>query len=396
VHTVLEAQESGTISFLISRVVPGLAPGEEVATGEIYCQGTAELDAQTAMQSLDLLTVQARCQHQISAAECYQRYRSQGISHGPAFQGVEQMSVGDGEALARLRLPAIVVQTRKEGDVDCRETDGGKLRPYVLHPGMLDAALQACIGLLREPVEHQKTQERLLQTSVPFALEELLIVSEMPAQGWAWVRLRSHSTWMGTGPVPPSVFDIEVCDDAGHIALHLHGLSIRPLPTEKEASTLLLTPGWKEEAVGRQSLAEETPSSAVGTGPCVCSLTPVAAPLVLLCDLPGIEASRLQAQLIEGGRCLSLRSIQFRRDHRFRDAVVQLIQELQHLQQSRSADGGKGLAPFLVQVVVAHREEPSFLEALVGVLKWGQQEYPKLRGQIIEVDGEPEEEELLT
>src|SRR5262249_18417703 len=52
-----------------------------------------------------------------------------------------------------------------------------------------------------------------------------------------------------------------------------------------------------------------------------------------------------------------------------------------------------GLA--LVQVVVAHREEPSLLEALSGVLKTAQQEYPTLRGQLIEVDREREEEELL-
>ena len=48
-----------------------------------------------------------------------------------------------------------------------------------------------------------------------------------------------------------------------------------------------------------------------------------------------------------------------------------------------------------MQVVVAHKEEPSFLEALVAVLKTVQQEYPQLRGQLIEVDGELAERELL-
>ena len=124
-------------------------------------------------------------------------------------------------------------------------------------------------------------------------------------------------------------------------------------------------------------------------------LTPVASnPLVLLYDLPGIDASRIQAQLSESGHChrlkvISWQSTQSRRELRFHDAVVQLIQELQHLLQSQPT------RQMHVQVVVAHREEPSFLEALAGVLKTAQQEYPQLWGQLIEVEAEPKEEELL-
>jgi 3-oxoacyl-(acyl-carrier-protein) synthase/NAD(P)-dependent dehydrogenase (short-subunit alcohol dehydrogenase family)/acyl carrier protein len=76
--------------------------------------------------------------------------------------------------------------------------------------------------------------------------------------------------------------------------------------------------------------------------------------------------------------------------------VVQLIQELQHLLQSRPAvPAASPLEPVLVQVVVAHRQEPSFLEALAGMLKTVRMEYPKLVGQLIEVEREPGEKELL-
>src|SRR5262249_31925726 len=107
--------------------------------------------------------------------------------------------------------------------------NGSNLRPYVLHPAMLDSALQACIGLLIEPAEHQ-------EPPVPFVLDEVSIVSELPAQGWAWVRRRSVGTRTeavgkrtGASPVATE-FDIDVCDDEGRVALCLRGLSLRALP----------------------------------------------------------------------------------------------------------------------------------------------------------------------
>jgi hypothetical protein len=84
VHIVLEAQESGVISLLIKHA----ALGEEGATPEVYCQGKAELDTEKiTVQSLDLSAVQTRCQHQITAPECYQRYHELGMSYGPGLQG---------------------------------------------------------------------------------------------------------------------------------------------------------------------------------------------------------------------------------------------------------------------------------------------------------------------
>ncbi|TMC15504.1 MAG: SDR family NAD(P)-dependent oxidoreductase, partial [Chloroflexi bacterium] len=140
------------------------------------------------------------------------------------------------------------------------------------------------------------------------------------------------------------------------------------------ARTMFLTPIWQKDAIVGPHIAQET-------------ALPVT--LILLCDLPDIAASSIQAQMATGGHCRSLSSAQSRRELRFQDAVVQLIQELQHLLQAKSVE------PMLVQVVVADREEPSRLSALAGVLKTAQQEYPQLAGQLIEVEGEADEETLL-
>ncbi|TMC16230.1 MAG: SDR family NAD(P)-dependent oxidoreductase, partial [Chloroflexi bacterium] len=157
-------------------------------------------------------------------------------------------------------------------------------------------------------------------------------------------------------------------------------------PSQEPTATRLLIPSWKQEEIAREPQAWSLhPEDAA----------PMLAPqVVLLCQLPDLLASRIQAQMASGGRCLSLASSQPRRDQRFQDLVVQLIQQMQHLLASQAA--GKGTSRLLVQVVVAHREEPCLLEALAGVLKTAQQEYPKLLGQLIEVEGELEASELLT
>ena len=338
----------------------------------VYCQGMAELRAEeadrgTESQSLDLPAVQARCPHHISGSECYQRYRELSLNYGPAYQGIEHLSIGDGEVLARFRLPSVVAQTQTEGG--CRDGAGPCPLPYVLHPSVLDAALHASIGLLIA----QKTH---MQLQVPFALSGISIDGPVPTQGWAWIRRSPQSLQTGaedSDPVPMSVFDIDVCDDAGRIAVRLRDLSTRPLSgTFEPLRTRLLTPDWKEEAVAGPPLhlSEEAPI--------------FSQQVVLLCDIPTIEASRIQAQMAPGVLCHDLHSSHLRRELRFQDIVLQLIQELQHL----LAGVGKGLAPLLVQVVMAHREEPSLLEALVGVLKSVEQEYPQLQGQLIEIEEE--------
>jgi len=89
------------------------------------------------------------------------------------MQGIEQLKVGEGEVLVRLRLPTGAQAYTQESTP----------LPYVLHPSMLDAALHACIGLLIEQNEPHKLH-------LPFALEELLIMGTVPTQGWAWWRNR--------------------------------------------------------------------------------------------------------------------------------------------------------------------------------------------------------------
>ena len=258
-------------------------------------------ERQTPVQSLDLPALQSRCQRQILASECYQRYRELGITYGPAFQAIEQLRGGEGEAIARFRLPSVVAQT---------QTEVG----YVLHPSVLDAALHASIGLFRE-------RDRQLQ--VPFALSDLSIVGEVKASGWARVAWRQGST-------EESLLDIEVCDDEGRIAVRMSGLSTRAFLAGSSESlrTALLTPDWKEETLVSSRSSEETAMHSPS--------------LIVLCDLPESLASRIQAELAVDGHCRSLSigmptgpssasQAQLQRAQRFQEALVQLIQELQRL-----------------------------------------------------------------
>jgi hypothetical protein len=179
VHIILKPEDNATISFLISREKLN---GEIVE--QIYCQGTAELHTESTAKLIDsqcrdlIAAPNLHYQHQLSATECYQRYHNLGISYGPAHQGIERLYVREGEVLARLCLPEVVAQTRKD---------------FVLHPSILDSALQACIGLQMEHSELQEPQASMTQAWVPFELEDLSIMGEVPTQGWAWVRHRQSS-----------------------------------------------------------------------------------------------------------------------------------------------------------------------------------------------------------
>jgi NAD(P)-dependent dehydrogenase (short-subunit alcohol dehydrogenase family) len=89
------------------------------------------------------------------------------------------------------------------------------------------------------------------QPLLPFALEEVLIVSACPARGFAWGRREDEGS---------EKLDIDVCDEAGRVCVRLRGFSTRSATgelagTEAEAEAeagnclVTLTPVWEAVAV---------------------------------------------------------------------------------------------------------------------------------------------------
>jgi hypothetical protein len=134
----------------------------------VFNQGSAFLIDDIEVPGLDIRSLQARCDQEIIEPEqCYEIFKNQGLDYGPGFRGIEKVCTGEGFALARLRLPSSVSESMDQ---------------FVLHPSLMDSALQASIGLFSN-IENNGAKPAL-----PFALESLEIFGNCTASMWAFVR----------------------------------------------------------------------------------------------------------------------------------------------------------------------------------------------------------------
>jgi acyl transferase domain-containing protein len=125
-----------------------------------------------------------------------------GLDYGPAHQGITVIHLGDKQVLAQLRLPEVV------------ETDQHK---YVLHPSLMDSALQASIGLIVD-LNHVLTKPYL-----PFAVESLRVISACAKEMFACARYSKDSK---PGDKTLKV-DIDLCDERGNVCVQMQGFAFR-------------------------------------------------------------------------------------------------------------------------------------------------------------------------
>src|SRR5439155_7640198 len=181
------------------------------------------------------------------------------------------------QVLAQLRLPRTVEDT--SGD-------------YVLHPSLMDSALQAAVGLI-DSLSELSTEPRL-----PFALETLRIMSPCTAEMVAWVRYAAGS--QAADRVVK--LDLDLCDGRGNVCVQMRGLSSRVLSSEistaaaqgQAIGSLLAIPVWQgsdAEASGASSPIE------------------FAEHHVILCERSTVDVEKLEA-LLPHSRCLSLQGRQ--------------------------------------------------------------------------------------
>ena len=352
VHIGLFPEDRGEIAFEI------YSESEEVgAKHVVHSQGHAVLSTVERIPSMDLTNLQAQCSHNtLSSSQCYETFKSMGLQYGPGHQGIEIVYVGSGQVLAKLSLPFAVSDT---------------LEQFVLHPSLLDSALQTSIGLMMDTGDI--SGKATLKPFLPFALHEFDILSRCTPSMWALIRFSDGSK----AEDKVQKLDIDLCDEQGHVCIRMKGFSSRVLEGEvglvgaSTFGTLLLHPSWEEQAAVQDVAAVDYVQH-----------------VAMFCE-PSAGVRQGIETPINGMRCLALESKQEGIAERFQDYALQAFEEIQSLLK------GKIPGKVLIQIVTSIQDEQQLFAGLGGLLKTAQAENPKLIGQLLEIAAEEDWEGII-
>ncbi|MGZ8709187.1 MAG: SDR family NAD(P)-dependent oxidoreductase, partial [Thermoanaerobaculia bacterium] len=286
----------------------------------------------------------------LDSRSVYAALERMGLIYGPAFQSITAIRRGNGEALARLRLPASVAHT---------------LGDYVLHPSLLDGALQAGVGLLDDLSSPSP------ETRLPFALESLRIAAPCTPSMTVWVRPS-----FGSRIDDPIVkLDIDLCDEAGNVCAEVRGFASRAMSVPvtataapaKTADVLYAAPVWQSSKIAASGATE------------------LAEHHVVLCEL---EVERLES-LLPRSLCIRLPA---ERDEniaqRYSACALACFERIQAILR------GRPTGDVLLQIVVADDGEHALFTGLSALLKTAAAENPRFAGQVIVTRGDVSAEEL--
>ena len=314
-----------------------------VAEGAITrSQSLVVLPVESEPITLDLQGLQnATKARRFSGQECYTRFTTLGMNYGPSYQGIQEVSIGEGQALARLVLPRSLT---------------GSMPAYLLHPSLLDSALQVCGArwLLERGADSKHTE-----TFVPYALDEVEVFARCPTQVWAWVHSANEAN---TGKL-----DIDLCDETGRVCVALRGLSFRRFESvskqNQHQDVVLMTPNW---------VPYEPPQNT--------QVEPFQNTFVLLC---GIDSKTYKSIETEHPEICVVPLIcdNSRLKEAFESVATQVFNFIQ-----RRLELGASQSRQLLQIVIPSGSEGQLLGGLAGLLKTLRAEHPSFFGQLITFD----------
>ncbi|MEU0843707.1 SDR family NAD(P)-dependent oxidoreductase [Streptomyces sp. NPDC005962] len=209
----------------------------EIASGaaepSVHSEGRIARSDTPRPAPLDLAALRADCPNTVSPARVAGALRSMGIVHGASLRAIDEAYTGPGLVVARLALPEAA-----------DHPDGS----YVLHPAMMDSAIQASMALhLAEGAEGPR------DTAIPFALDRLELFAPCTPAMWAVVRVAD-----GAEPVTAlSRLDIDLVDDTGAVCVAMTGYTSRRVP---EPVPSLYAPVW--EPLAAVAFGAPVPSAA--------------------------------------------------------------------------------------------------------------------------------------
>ncbi|MGS2738242.1 amino acid adenylation domain-containing protein [Sinomicrobium sp. M5D2P17] len=199
-------------------------------TEEIHCKGIVSMNEPVVPEQKDIEKIKAALPHEISGNDCYTLFSEAGLEYGSSFRGIQEMRYSEDEVLSRISLP----------------TDNA----FVLTPGVLDSALQTCMGM-----QLGKSNKEIL---LPFSVTEIDIYENLATELWCHVEKNKAGKRVNS-------YNIDLLNNEGQVVLCFKELVLLPVNgfaandieiTPKEVG--LFADRWKFEPEPVQSLAEAT------------------------------------------------------------------------------------------------------------------------------------------
>ncbi|MES2824542.1 MAG: SDR family NAD(P)-dependent oxidoreductase [Pseudomonadota bacterium] len=167
----------------------------------IHGQGTVVGNKNTATAKLDLQQLKGQMSsEQLDPDNLYAVFANMGMNYGESYQRIKAIYPGDQQQLVQLNWSEAAENAQAD---------------YVLHPGLMESALQAALGLMIDPIQLPN------QPVVPFALESLKILSPCSDEMYAWVRYSRGSK----AADKILKLDIDLIDSQGNICIKFKALT---------------------------------------------------------------------------------------------------------------------------------------------------------------------------
>jgi len=152
---------------------------------------------------IPIQALKAQCGRPRQAAAFYRKFSDYGLQYGPSFQTLREIYINGAFALSKLKIP-----DHLKGDFD----------QFILHPSMIDGALQTIAALAGGG---DSTMPHL-----PFALDEVEIVRPLSLTCYAYAEYSDSQMRNHTGA---RKFNIRILNESGNVLVALRNLYVRPI-----------------------------------------------------------------------------------------------------------------------------------------------------------------------
>nr|WP_229521462.1 SDR family NAD(P)-dependent oxidoreductase [Paenibacillus monticola] len=215
------AAHNGDVEELLIRIYPAgeelqfeVATKDNQAEEAVLSQGVLLLNSSSSgsfgsQAALDLQRIKQRCGKSWKGAHCYDRFQTAGMEYEASFRSIQEMVIGENEALAQLSLPADQLG-------------------FTLQPELMDGILQSIAVLLSAGDENQ------LFVYSPQHLGHLELIGVLKDSCMVYVA-KSYEDRTATRQ-SDLIFDIQLTNLDGEVLLHLEQLQVKRLENSQISS----------------------------------------------------------------------------------------------------------------------------------------------------------------